>query len=295
MAADFAERFAESRRAFEVASEAVGIDLKEICAGDDPRLALTAYTQPCLLAAEIAMLAALREHYGFRPDRFGGHSLGEYTALVAAGAIPLESAARLVRTRGMLMQEAVPVGEGGMMAVLQPGLDRDEVERAAAESDVDVANLNSPSQLVLSGATANLEAARARLEPSLAARGGRLVPLEVSAPFHSRLMRTIEPEFRRALAEECPRFVPERARAVSSNLRGGFHGDTVDELVDALARQVSGAVRWMDNMAVLADGADAIYEVGPNKPLSRFFKEIGREVTGILSVRNLDRLRAVAA
>ncbi len=158
MGADFAEAYAESRAVFDEAAATLGYDVAALIAGDE-RLDLTEFTQPCIVTAEIAMLAALRAHFGFEADRWGGHSLGEYTALVAAGALRLDAALRLVRLRGRLMQTAVPVGQGGMIAVIQTGLDLELVARTAAEADVDVANFNSPSQVVLSGSLAGLAAA----------------------------------------------------------------------------------------------------------------------------------------
>lgn len=288
MGADFAEKFAVSRRVFDDASAALGLDVAAICAGG-PELGLTEYTQPCILAAEIAMLAGLRE-LGFAPQRFGGHSLGEYTALVAAGAMPFAAAVRLVRLRGRLMQNAVPVGQGGMAAVIQPGLELELVARVAREADIDVANFNSPSQVVLSGATAGIARATAELTQAIGGAGGRVVALDVSAPFHSRALAVIEAEFRAALEAEAHAFDAARARAVTSNFTGGFHAGDAAALTDALTRQISGSVRWIDNMKALADGATAIYEVGPNRPLMRFFKELGHEVTAIINVRGADKL-----
>lgn len=292
MAADFAQRFAASRSVFDHAAAILDIDVLGICSTDAAKLALTEFTQPCILTAEIAMLAALREDFGLAADRFGGHSLGEYTALVAAGALSLDAALRLVQRRGRLMQGAVPVGEGGMAAVIQQGLDLDLVRRVAAENDIDVANYNSPSQVVLSGTTAGIAAASAALEPAIEPAGGRVVQLEVSAPFHSRALAVIEPEFRRALEAESAHMDAARAPAVTSNFTGAFHGESIDGLIDALTRQISGSVRWMDNMQALSEtaGAGAIYEVGPNKPLSRFMKEMGREAQPIINLRSAEKL-----
>jgi [acyl-carrier-protein] S-malonyltransferase/trans-AT polyketide synthase/acyltransferase/oxidoreductase domain-containing protein len=290
MGADFAEKLAVSKRVFEEASAALGLDVAAICAGG-PELGLTEYTQPCILTAEIAMLAGLRE-MGFAPARFGGHSLGEYTALVAAGAMPFDAAVRLVRLRGRLMQNAVPVGQGGMAAVIQPNLDLELVARVARDAGIDVANFNSPSQVVISGSTEGLQRATAELTQAIGGAGGRVVALEVSAPFHSRALAVIEGEFRAALDAEAARFDAPRARAVTSNFTGGFHAGDRAALVDALTRQISGSVRWIDNMKALADGAGAIFEVGPNRPLMRFFKELGHEVTAIINLRGADKIAA---
>ncbi len=147
MAADFVERFAVARRVFDEASAALDLDLAAICFGKDPRLDLTEFTQPCILTAEIAMFTSLTQHFGLYAEKFGGHSLGEYTALVAAGALPLASAARLVRRRGALMQAAVPVGQGGRSAIRSPRPRYSAGHAAiAAAHDIDVANFNAPSQ-----------------------------------------------------------------------------------------------------------------------------------------------------
>ena len=292
MGADFAERFSVSRGVFDEASATLGYDVAGFIAGDE-RLNLTEYTQPCIVTVEIAMLAALRAEYGLDADRYGGHSLGEYTGLVAAGALRLDAALRLVRLRGRLMQSAVPVGEGGMLAVIQNGLDLERVARIAANHDVDVANFNSPSQVVLSGGLAGLDAAEKTLEAELGPAGGRVVKLEVSAPFHSRALRVIEDEFRAALEAEAGAFDAPRARAVTSNFLGGFHSGDHADLIDALTRQISGSVRWIENMRAIATfpGGGALYEVGPNRPLARFFKELGHEVTSIMNVRGAEKLK----
>ncbi len=288
MAADFVEQYEEARRAFERAQDTLPFDVYALCHGGDERLDLTEFTQPCILAAEIAMLEALRAHFGFQPEYFGGHSLGEYAALVAAGALPLEAALELVHLRGRLMQRAVPPGAGAMAAVIMAELPLDEVRQLAAEHEVDVANDNSPAQVVLSGKAEPV----ARAAEALSARfqeGVRVVPLTVSAPFHSRWMGEIEAEFRQALEASSDAWAPERARAVTANVTGGFHSGARADLIDALARQLSGAVRWRDNVCALAQRADQIVEVGPNRPLRGFFKAMGVTVQSVTDVRTAER------
>src|SRR6516164_5095870 len=151
MGRDFDERFGASRRAFEEASEALRLDVRSLCFSPDERLGLTEYAQPAILATEIAMLRGLAEGFGIRPDRFGGHSLGEYAALVAAGVIPFADAVRIVRERGRLMQETVPAGEGRMTAIIAEPIDLAVVQRALDGVAVNLANDNSPSQVVISG------------------------------------------------------------------------------------------------------------------------------------------------
>jgi [acyl-carrier-protein] S-malonyltransferase/trans-AT polyketide synthase/acyltransferase/oxidoreductase domain-containing protein len=294
MADEFAAAFPAAQRVLAEASDALGLDVLALTRATDGQLDQTENTQPAIVATEIAMLEALRENFSFAPSRFGGHSLGEYTALVAAGAIPLASALRLVRLRGRLMQTAVPIGVGGMVAIIQNGLDLERVRVVAAAADVDVANINSPSQVVLSGGLPGLASAIAALEPWLASGGGRAVRLEVSAPFHSRALGVVEPDFHSALLAEAAAFHPECARAVTSNYLGGFHDGTLAGLVDALVHQISGSVRWTEDMRVLAADGARIVEIGPNRPLSRFFKELGIDSIAVLNVKAAEKAFARA-
>src|SRR5271166_1858988 len=182
MGRDFFERFPVARLAFEEANDALRIDLSAICFNEDPRLDQTEFTQPAILVTEVAMYRALREDLGLAPAMFGGHSLGEYTALCAAGAIPLAAVARLVRRRGALMQSAVPEGVGAMIAVLSPAVASRNLAADFAGIDVDVANRNSPDQVVLSGRTEEIDRAVARAEEVLAGLEHDVIRLNVSAP-----------------------------------------------------------------------------------------------------------------
>ena len=143
MGKDFHDKYPESRRVFEEASEACGLDLTDICFSNEAELALTEFQQPAILTVEIAMLEAMKVHHGFRPTFFAGHSLGEYTALVAAGVYRLADAVRIVRLRGKLMQQAVPAGDGAMTAVIHRDLDVAALTRFVARFEVDVANYNA--------------------------------------------------------------------------------------------------------------------------------------------------------
>lgn len=283
MARDFHDQFPAARDAFAEASAATGIDLAAICFGEDERLNLTEYTQPCILTAEIAMLRVLRAELGLDGSYFAGHSLGEYTALVAAGALDLSEAVRLVRRRGALMQEAVPPGVGAMLAVIGEGLALEPLRARIAGLEVDPANHNSPSQIVLSGRAADVEKARELIE----ADGRRCVPLNVSAPFHSRFMREVEEKFASALAGVVLR--PENAARVASNYTGKFHSPDAAAIRENLLRQISGTVRWVDNMRELAARADRIVEVGPGRPLSGFFREIGVSTLSIMNLRGAEK------
>jgi [acyl-carrier-protein] S-malonyltransferase/trans-AT polyketide synthase/acyltransferase/oxidoreductase domain-containing protein len=293
MARDFYDRFAISREVFSEASDALGLDVSALCFDDDPRLDLTEFTQPAILTTEIAMLRALQKEFGVSATLFGGHSLGEYTALCAAGAIPLDVAVRLVRRRGALMQAAVPPGEGAMIAVCGAGVAAFDFRSALDEVGVDVANVNSPDQVVFSGPQSSMDRACARAKEIAKETALELVPLSVSAPFHSRRMRAIQHDFRVVLDEAAPRFAAQRSSMVTSNLRGGFHTGGQDDLLDALEGQVSGPVNWMANMRAFAPLADRILEVGPGRPLRGFFKSLGIDIASIVSCKTAEK--AIAA
>lgn len=290
MARDFHASFAESRAVFDEASEALSLDVAALCFEEDARLDLTELTQPALLTAELAMLRGLEAGAGLRASCYGGHSLGEYTALCAAGVLPLAVAVRLVRRRGALMQKSAAPGHGAMAAVVTEGLAARDLSEVLAGLEVDVASLNAPNQVVLSGARADLARACARITALLRGVEHQIVPLNVSAPFHSRLMRGIEPAFRAELEAIAPQLSAARAAAVTSNLTGDFHQPALGPLLDALTRQVSGAVDWISNMRLLSATAARIYEIGPSRPLRSLFRAVGCEVTSILSVKDLKKV-----
>ena len=282
MAKDFHDAFPLARDAFAEASDACGVDLAAIAFEDEEKLNRTEFTQPCILTAEIAMQRVVAAERGLEARWFAGHSLGEYTALVAAGVLRLGEAARLVRRRGALMQQAVPPGEGAMLAVIAKGLELDAIRDALAGLDVDAANHNSSSQIVVSGSAGGVEQARERLAP-----GRRLIPLNVSAPFHSRLMRSIEPTFASELASAS--IDAANAPRVASNYTGGFHVADAAAVRDALVKQISGTVRWVDNMKALAARARRIVEIGPGRPLSAFFRDVGVKVAAITDLASAEQ------
>lgn len=284
MGRDFHEAFATARRAFEEASDGAGLDVGAVCFGDDERLGLTEFAQPAIVATEIAMARVLAEELDVHAAFHGGHSLGEYAALVSAGVMSLAAAASTVRERGRLMQEAVPVGAGRMVAVIRDGIDREAVADACRGLAVDIANDNSVDQIVLSGAAGDVEQAETRLMEALAEAAPRIVTLDVSAPFHSRLMRPIEETFADVLAA-VGELDAARAGTVTSNFTGGFHAADVDSVRGNLVRQISGTVRWRDNMHALAERCDRVIEVGPGRPLRAFFKTIGVTVESVTSLR----------
>ncbi|MBN1613149.1 MAG: ACP S-malonyltransferase [Deltaproteobacteria bacterium] len=291
MGKDFFDGIARSRQSFEEASEALGWDVAALCFGEDERLNLTAFTQPCILATEIAMFRAMEVLYGFAPSCFGGHSLGEFTALVAAGALPFPEALRIVHRRGKLMQEAVPPGEGAMAAVISEDLNLETLRDVLGDLPLDVANINSANQAVISGkASAMIEAEKRLTETLGKEKPLRFVTLNVSAPFHSRFMRAIEEPFAETLASLGPGLDPGRATAVTANFTGGFHTGEKAAVVGSLVSQLSHPVRWTDNMRTLAEAAGSVYEVGPGRPLRDFFKTLGIGCSSITTLQSAERL-----
>jgi len=276
MAADFHEEFSESQAVFEEASTALNLDLRALCFEEDERLHLTEYTQPAILTAEIAMYRALVAHHGLNAQRFGGHSLGEYTALVAAGAIGLSQAVQIVRERGRRMQLAVPLGHGAMAAIIQRDLDLEELRAAVSGMEVDIANHNAPNQVVISGAAGDVQTAADRYRDTEQGRTAKVRMLTVSAPFHSRLMATMEDGFRDVLCTAD--WNADASARVVSNTTGTMHDGTQSGLLDRLTAQISGTVRWVDCMHTLLDEAERVIEVGPGRPLRGFFR--GMEMLG---------------
>ncbi|MFO7838980.1 MAG: ACP S-malonyltransferase [Desulfosalsimonadaceae bacterium] len=276
MGKDFYDNIAVSRDTYEEASQVLNWDVAALCFNGEEHMNLTEYAQPCILTTEIAMFRGLEELYGFCPDYFGGHSLGEYTALVAAGAMPFSEALTIVETRGRMMQEATPPGEGAMAAVIAEDLDEASLRDILADLPVDIANINSASQIVVSGRADSMEIVQKRLEQADEDSGKlRFVPLNVSAPFHSRFMNVIKDGFRDVLNSIAHHLNTEKARRVTSNYTGRFHAEKATGVIEALASQVCGAVKWRDNMQALAERAQRIYEIGPNRPLKSFFRSMG--------------------
>lgn len=182
------------------------------------------------------------------------------------------------------MQAAVPEGEGAMIAAMGEGIADRDLSPELEDLEVDVANKNSPDQIVLSGARADVDRAAERIT----ALGVEVRALNVSAPFHSRMMRAVEAEFRADLEQIAHAFAFDRAGAVTSNLTGALHVPEERSVLDALTRQISGTVDFIANMRVLAREVDEIREVGPGRPLRGFFKAIGRDVTSVVSVRSAE-------
>ena len=292
MGRELAERYPAAREVFEEADDALGFKLSELCFnGPAEELQLTENTQPAILATSVAALRAA-ESEGFpRPDFVAGHSLGEYSALVAAGALELRDAVRVVRNRGRFMQEAVPVGAGAMAAILGAELEAVEAACAEARGEGEVcspANINSPGQIVIAGSAAAVE----RAIPLLKARGAkRAVPLKVSAPFHCALML---PAQERLAAELEGMAFADLAMPLVTNVDAALIRTGV-EARESLVRQVSQPVRWRESVELLArEGAREFVEVGPGKVLSGLVRQTAREAR-CLNVEDVSSLLAARA
>jgi [acyl-carrier-protein] S-malonyltransferase len=295
MGRDVLDASPAARAVFERVDAALGERLSRlILEGPEDELTLTANAQPAIVATSLAVLAAVRERIpGLPPPAFAaGHSLGEYSALVAAEALSLEDAVRLVRARGRAMQDAVPAGTGAMSAIMgvEPGR-LEELCRAAASADGAVlvcspANFNAPGQIVIAGHAA----AVARVGELVAAEKGRAIPLKVSAPFHCALMapaaRVVESEVARiAIAD--PRF------PIVANVDARPNTDAA-RVKDLLVHQVDGPVRWEASVRLMAEaGVTRALEIGPGKVLAGLVKRIARDIQ-VLSVGDAASIGEVA-
>jgi [acyl-carrier-protein] S-malonyltransferase len=274
MGKDLAEKFPVARQVFEEADDALGFAISRLCfEGPAEDLQLTENTQPAILTVSVAAFRALSEAGVGAPAFVAGHSLGEYSALVAAGVLSLSDAVRTVRARGRYMQEAVPVGTGAMAAVI--GGELSEVERICAEASGEqvcsVANFNSPNQSVIAG---NTEAVDRAVE-LLNGVAKRVIKLKVSAPFHCALMKPAQDR----LAQDLERLeFKNPAMPVVTNV-DARPTTAPQELRDALVRQVSAPVRWVESMRLLIEqGIDTFVEAGPGKVLSGLMRQTNRDV-----------------
>jgi len=304
MASDFYDAHQEARDVFEEASETLNLDMARLCFSENEQLHLTEYTQPSILTAEIAMLRSLESEYGLEGSAFAGHSLGEYTALVAAGVAPLGSALKVVRERGRRMQEAVPPGIGSMAAVMMPELPLSLLTECLDGMRADIANHNAPNQVVISGEAGDVQTAVERFQDTEIGMRAKIRMLAVSAPFHSSLMEPIEAGFRGVLFDATTCWAPERSTVVASNTTGGMHLGTRDDIIEQLTRQISGTVRWVENMNTLvAMAPERIIEIGPGRPLRGFFRTVPGatgdiqldSITNLVSARRALGIRALSS
>jgi len=289
MGKDFYEALHVARTTFEEASDALGWDVAALCFGEDERLNLTEYTQPCILTTEIAMFRSLQTMYDFQPSIFAGHSLGEFTALVAAGVLPFPEAVQIVHLRGKLMQAATPVGFGAMSAVIADRVAEEDLVPLLRDLPIDIANINSLRQIVISGQAEAMPEAEKRIREAFVDRGVRLVRLNVSAPFHSRFMRAIADEFSEILQEKMVGINADLAKGVASNYTGRFHSGNGEDLRAALTFQLGHPVRWRDNMMAVAGAAGKIFEIGPGRPLREFFKTEGVDCQSIMTIASAEK------
>lgn len=284
MGKDFYEKYEESREIFDKASELLGFDMKDLCFENEKDINITEYTQPALLTVSVAILRVL-EQKGIRPDVCAGLSLGEYCAMVASEVMSFEDAVKTVRQRGILMQEAVPLGVGAMCAVL--GLDGETVNKVCqGVDDVYVANYNCPGQIVISGKAEAVEQAAGLLKE---AGAKRCMMLNVSGPFHSPLLREAGDKLAEVLKDV--------------KLNDGFmipyvtnvtaeYVNTTEEIRELLRKQVSSSVMWQQSVEnMIAKGVDTFVEIGPGKTLAGFMKRINKEVrmVNIGSVEDLEK------
>jgi [acyl-carrier-protein] S-malonyltransferase len=288
MGRDLSENFPAARAVFEEADDALGFKISELCfSGTAEELQLTENTQPAILTVSVAALRAMEAEGLPAPDYVAGHSLGEYSALVAAGSLSLTDAVRTVRARGRYMQEAAPVGSGAMAAIL--GAELSDIMNACGEAQqgevCSPANINSPGQVVIAGDAAAVERAMELLKE----RGAkRTIKLKVSAPFHCALMMPAQE--RLAADLEGLEFQDLRVPLVT-NVDAGANTDGAAAR-DALLRQVSAPVRWRETVEFLIqEGIELFVEVGPGKTLSGLLRQINRDARS-LNVEDAQSLRA---
>ena len=269
MARDFYDRYNICKAVFDLASSVTGLDIPALCFEENEKIHITEYTQIAMLAAETAIYMAM-EQAGLKPDYAAGLSLGEYGALIVSKALDPADAFRIIRKRGIFMQEAVPQG-GAMAAVL--GLGAQEIEAACAQTDgiVSVANYNCPGQIVITGGQ---DAVAAAGEACKAAGAKRVMPLKVSGPFHSKMLEGAGEKLAAELEQ-----VPLRGIVIPyvSNVTADFVTDAA-QVKGLLQKQVSSPVRWQQSVErLLAEGADEFVEIGPGHTLSGFVKKINRD------------------
>ena len=284
MGKDFFEQFSEARQVFELAGTAVGLDIKSLCFEADERLNITEYTQIAMIAAEVAMLKVVLSR-GLTADVCAGLSLGEYGALVASGVMQPADCFRIVRRRGILMQEAYPEG-GAMTAVI--GMDSEKIEKICEETEgiVTIANYNCPGQIVITGIREAVEVAAEKLKN---AGAKKCAPLKVSGPFHSVLLS----DAGRQLGEVLDGIHLEKPKIpYVTNVDASYVQDETG-VKELLVRQISSPVRWQQSVeCMIQNGVDRFIEIGPGKTLTGFMKRInsGVRAMNIATVEDLDRV-----
>lgn len=284
MGKDFYEQIPVSRKVYTIASEVTGLNLPGLCFKENEQIDITEYTQIAMLATEAAMLAALQEK-GVKADVAAGLSLGEYGAILTAGAMSLEDVFRVVRQRGILMQKAVPTG-GAMCAVL--GMDGEKIAKICEETEgiVSVANYNCPGQIVITGEEGAVAAAAKKLKE---AGARRCIPLKVSGPFHSEMLKGAGEKLAGVLVDV---ELKEFSMPYVTNVTADYVTD-ISEIRELLGRQVYSSVRWQQSVErMIADGVDTFIEIGPGRTLTGFLKKINKNVTG-LHIEKVEELEEV--
>ena len=281
MGQDFYEQTEIGKQVFDLATEILGFSVPELCFTKNDRLDITEYTQAAMVTTSIAMTKVLEEK-GVKPDVAAGLSLGEYCALYAAGAMTEKDAIATVRQRGILMQEAVPVGQGAMAAIL--AMDAAAIEEVISEIDgVQIANYNCPGQIVISGKKEAVETACEKLKEAGAKRA---IMLNVSGPFHSRMLTGAGEKLGEVLEQV---EIHQLSIPYVANVTAEYVTDAAC-VKPLLMKQVSSSVRWEQSVrAMLADGVDTFIEIGPGKTLAGFMKKIDRTV----KVLNIEKLEDV--
>ncbi|MCT4542717.1 MAG: ACP S-malonyltransferase [Vallitalea sp.] len=282
MGKEIASNYESSKQIFNIANEALGFDIEQICNKDEQMLNKTEYTQPAILTATISILEAVKEH-GLKADVVAGLSLGEYSALVANKALDFRDAVTLVRKRGKYMEEAVPNGKGSMAAVL--GLKPEEVEKICSDVDGMVlpANYNCPGQIVIAGEVNALNIACEKLEN---AGARRVIKLNVSGPFHTPMLSSAAEK----LSKELDNIVVNEIEIpYITNVTANYVNDFKD-IKTLLTKQVVSPVRWEETInRMINDGVDTFVEIGPGKTLSAFMKKIDKTKT-IINIQDLKSL-----
>jgi [acyl-carrier-protein] S-malonyltransferase len=288
MGKDFYDTYSTSKELYDKAEEFLSMNLLELCFEENTKLSITRYTQPAMAVTCLAMYESVKE-LGLKPDYFAGLSLGEYPAVIASGALSFEEGIKLVKIRGELMETAVPEGLGGMAAVL--GLDGETIEKVLNEVDgiAVVANYNCPGQIVISG---EKEAVNAASEKLSAAGAKRVIPLNVSGPFHSPMLKGAGDK----LLQELYSITVSKPEIPYVANVDGTPVTEAEGIRESLSRQVYSSVRWEDCVrTLLAAGVDLFVEIGPGKTLSAFIRKIDKNVSviNIEKTQDLTKLKEV--
>lgn len=284
MGKDFYDSFDTAEQIFEDASNWLSLDMKALCFEENEKLDLTEYTQAALVTTSLAMAHVVREK-GLTPDVTAGLSLGEYCAIEMAGGMSLKSAVCTVRERGILMEHAVPAGKGSMAAVL--GMKAEDIETTISSVDgVEIANYNCPGQIVITGKKEGVERAAELLKENGAKR---VLPLNVSGPFHSSMLKKAGQELEKILEnqEVSPLKIP-----YVTNVTGDFvHEES--EIKQLLSRQISSPVKWQQSVEnMILNGVDTFVEIGPGRTLNGFIRKINRDVS-VYSIQTVEDMEKV--